>query len=54
MFNKKTTCLFADIETVSFEEWNKINEHEISVGNELNKPREKLTEIAKMLQIAKQ
>ncbi|KAK2167587.1 hypothetical protein LSH36_26g10042 [Paralvinella palmiformis] len=43
-----------DIETVSFEEWNKINEHEISVGNELNKPREKLTDIAKMLQIAKQ
>jgi len=37
---------------ISYLDWDKINRHEIQAGSLKNKPREKVTRISEMLEIA--
>lgn len=41
-----------NVRTVSYEQWEKIDEAERSMGKDLEKPREKIVDISKMLEIA--
>ena len=44
-------CVHAGIDTVSFSDWESIDKHEISEGEKEGKPREKVVDFDKMMDI---
>ena len=48
----KNFCIeIADVQTVSFKDWGTIDTVECSNGEKIGKPREKITDVAKMIQL---